>query len=74
MYMDDNRQSAKNEKELETLIQPMKEYSQDSGIEFGMLILWSEKRQITEGIELSNQEKAECSEKWKSTSTSEYWK
>ena len=32
-------------------------FIQDIGMEFGMLIMENGKRQITEGIELSNQEK-----------------
>ena len=52
----------KNEKELETLIQAVRIYIQDIGIEFGIekyaiLIMKSGKRQIMEGIELPNQEK-----------------
>ena len=35
MYMDDIKLSAKNEKELETLIQTGRIYSQDIGMEFG---------------------------------------
>ena len=52
----------KNEKELETLIQTIRIYSQDIGIEFGiekcaMLIMRSRKRQLTvDRIELPNQE------------------
>ena len=70
---------AKNEKELETLIQTVKIYSEDIGMEFGiekctMVIMKSGKRQITEGIELSNKEKSECSEKRKLTNTWKYWK
>ena len=34
--MDDTKLLAKNEKELETLIQTMRIYSQDIGIEFGI--------------------------------------
>ena len=52
----------KNEKELETLIQAMKIYCDDIGMKFGVekctkLIMKSGKRQMTEGIELPNQEK-----------------
>ena len=50
-------QFAKNEKELETLIETIRIFSQDVGMGFGMIIMWSRKRQITEGIELSNQER-----------------
>ena len=62
MYVDDIKLFVKNEKELETLIQRVRIYSQDIGMKFGIekcafLIMRSEKRQITEGIELSNQEK-----------------
>ena len=48
---------AKNEKELETLIQAMSIWSQDIGMEFGiekcaMFMMKSRKRETTEGIEL----------------------
>ena len=51
----------KNEKELETLMQTIRIYSQDIGMEVdiekcAMLIMRSEKRQIVEGIELPNKE------------------
>ena len=36
MYMDDIKLFAKNEKELETLIQTMRIYSEDIGMEFGI--------------------------------------
>ena len=51
MDMDDIKLSAKNEKELETLIQTLRLYSQDIGIEFGidrrMCQASNEKRQTT---------------------------
>ena len=60
MYMNDIKIFDKNEK-LETLIQTIRIYSQDIGMEFGMknyamLIMKKEKRKTIEGIELSNQE------------------
>ena len=62
MYMDRIKLFAKNGKELETLIQTIKIYSHDTGMEFGkekcaMLIMENGKRQRTEGKELANQEK-----------------
>ena len=60
MYIDDIKLFAKNEKELETIMQAMRIYIQHIRMEFGiekcaMLILrW---RQMTEGKELPNQEK-----------------
>ena len=62
MYKDDIKLFAQNEKEWETLIQTFRIYSQDIGMEFGidkyaMLVIKSGKRHITEGIELSYQEK-----------------
>ena len=62
MYMDDIKVFAKKEKELETLIQVVRIYSQDIKMEIGiekwaMLKKKSGKRPITEGIELANQEK-----------------
>ena len=51
MYMDDIRLFAKNETEFETLIQTVGIYSQ------GCIIMTSEKRHLTKGIELPNHEK-----------------
>ena len=53
---------AKNKKELETLIQTIRIYSQDREMEFGiekctMLIMRCRKTQITEEIELANEER-----------------
>ena len=53
---------AKNEKELETLIQAVRIFSQDIGMEFGiekctMLVMKSGKRHLTDGMELANQDK-----------------
>ena len=55
--MNDINLFAKNEKELETLVQIERMYSQDIGMEFGiekraMLIMRSGKREIKEIIEL----------------------
>ena len=36
MYMDDIKASAKNEKELETLTQTIRIYSQDIGMKYGI--------------------------------------
>ena len=60
--MDDIKLFAKNENELETLIQAVRMYSQDIGMEFGiekcaMLIMKRGKQHITERMELPNQEK-----------------
>ena len=62
MYMDDIKLFAKNEKELETLINTVRIYSRDIGMEFGiekcaMLVMKSGKRQLTDGMELPNQDK-----------------
>ena len=62
MYMNETKVFAKNEKELMTLIQTIGIYSQDIGMEFciekcAMLIIKKDKRQITEEIELRNQER-----------------
>ena len=62
MYMDDIKQFAKNEKELETLIHAVRIYSQDIGMEFGiekcaMLVMKSGKHHLTDGMELPNQDK-----------------
>ena len=60
--MDDIEQFAKNVKELETLQQTVRIYSEDIGMEFGidkctMLVIKSRKQLMTEGIELPNREK-----------------
>ena len=71
MFMDDIKLFAKNEKELETLMQAVRIYS-----EFGiMLIMRSGKRQMTKGININYQlkEKSEHSEKRKLTNTWKYW-
>ena len=56
-----SRKFAKKEKILETLIQTIRIYNQDIGRKFGrkwiMLIKKSGKIQITEGIEVPNQER-----------------
>ena len=62
MYMDDIKLFAKNEKELETLIYTIRIYSQDIWMEFGiekcaLLVMKSGKRNLTDGIELPNQDK-----------------
>ena len=62
MYMDDFKMFAKNGKELNTLIQTIRTYSQDIEMEFGKekcatLIMKSGKRGITEGIELPKEER-----------------
>ena len=62
MYMDDIKVCEKNEKELETLMQTIRTYSQDTGMEFGIekcaiLIMISAKRETVEGIELQNSER-----------------
>ena len=62
MYMNDIKLLAKNEKELETLINAVRIYSQDIGMEFGiekcaMLVKKSGKRHITDEMELPNQDK-----------------
>ena len=61
IYLNDIKLFAKNEKELETLIQAMRIYGKDIGVKFGqekyaMLIMKSGIQQMTEGIELTNQE------------------
>ena len=54
--MDDIKLFAKNEKELETLIQTIRIYSKDIGMEFriekcALLIMKNRKREAAEGIE-----------------------
>ena len=55
MYMDDIKLFAKNEKELEILIDTVRIYSQDIGMEFGiekcaLLVMKSGKKHLTDGI------------------------
>ena len=62
MYIDDIKLFAKNEKELETLIYAVRIYSQDIEMEFGiekcaMLVMKSDKRYLTDEMELPNQDK-----------------
>ena len=62
MYKDDIKLFVANEKELKTQIQTIRIYSQDLGMEFGiekydMFKIRSGKRQITEEIQLRNQER-----------------
>ena len=62
MYMDDIKMIAKKKKEWETLLHVVTIHRDDIGMEFGrekcpMLIINSRKQQMTEGIELPNQEK-----------------
>ena len=63
MYMDDIKLFAKNKKELETIIHTVRIYIQDIGMKFGiemcaLLVMKSGKQHITDGIELSNQDKS----------------
>ena len=60
--MDDIKLFAKNENELETLIHAVRIYSQDIWMEFGiekwaMLVMKNGKRHLTDGMELTNQDK-----------------
>ena len=62
MYMDDIKLFAKNLKEMETLINTIRIYRQDIGMEFGiekcaLLVMKSSKQHQTDGIELSNQDR-----------------
>ena len=59
MFMNDIKLFSKNEKEMETLIQAVRVYRDNIGMEFGIekyyvLIMKSGERQMTEGIELPN--------------------
>ena len=60
--MADIKLFAKNEKELETLIHAVRNYSQDIWMEFGiekyaMLVMKSGKQHMTDGMELPNHDK-----------------
>ena len=59
-YMDDIKLFAKSERGLKTSLQTVRIYSQDIGTEIGiekyaMWVMKSDKRQITEGVKLTNQ-------------------
>ena len=60
MYMDDIKWFVKNIKESETLIQIIRIYNQNIAIEFGIekcaILIMKSRRQMTERIELPNQE------------------
>ena len=60
MYMNGIKRFSKNEKELETLIQTVRIYSQDIGMEFGiekcaLIVMKRGKQVMAEGVELPNQ-------------------
>ena len=79
MYVDNIKVFTKNEKELETLIQTIRIYSQDLEIEFGcekcvIMIMKNGKRESTEEIVNKIKNALECSEIRKTTCTCEYWK
>ena len=62
MYMDDIKQFAKKEKELETLIHAVRIYSRDIGMEFciekcAKLVMKSGKGHLNDGMERPNQDK-----------------
>ena len=67
MYMDDIKLFIKNEKELENLIQAVRIYSEDKGMEFGIKMchaqMKSGKQHRMECLELPNQEKIRTFEK-----------
>ena len=75
IYVDNIKLFAKNESDLKTLIQTLRIYRQDIGMEFGTekcakLVTKCRKRHRTEGIELPNQKKKlERLEKRKPTNT-----
>ena len=77
--MDDIKLFAKNEKELATLIQVVRIYSQDTGMKYSiekcaLLIIKSGKWHMTEVIELRNEKRSEYSEKKKLANVWVYWK
>ena len=79
MYIDDIKVFSNNEKELETLIQTIKIYSQDIGIEFGfvkcaMIIMISGERETAEGIELPNQKRIRMLSEKENSKYLQYWK
>ena len=77
--MDDIKLFAKNDDELETLIHVVRIYSQDIEMEFGiekcvMLVMKSRKRELTDGIELPNQDKIRRLAETKPTNTWVSWR
>ena len=79
MYIDDIKPFDKNEKEFETLIQTVRIYSEDIGMEFDiekctMLVMKIGKRHIRERVELQNQVVIITLVGKEPTNTWEYWK
>ena len=80
MYMDDIKLFAKNKKKkMEILIQAVRIYCQDVGMEVGiekyaMLIMKSGKWHMTAGMELPNQEKVRTLGEKETHKYCEYWK
>ena len=79
MYLDEINFFAKNDSEMETLIQTVRIYSQDIEMEFGiekcaLLLIQIGKRYITEWINHQIKKKSVHSEKKKPTNTWDYWK
>ena len=70
MYIDGIKLFIKNEKELETLTQTVRIYSEDTAIEFDI----KSAMLMIEGIKPPNQEKSERTEKGKITNIWEYRK
>ena len=59
--MNDIKNFAKNEKQLETMVQTIRIYSQDIGMEFGiekcaMLVIKRGEKKLMNGIQLPNQD------------------
>ena len=74
MYIDDIKLLGKNEKLLQILIHAVRIYSQDIGMEFGKekcakLVLKSDKRHLTDGMELPTEDKIKTLGKRKHTNT-----
>ena len=79
MYMDDIKLFAKNERELETLIQAVRIYSQDIGMECGiekcaMLVMKSRKRHMTDGMDYQITTELGRWKKMKPTNTWASWR
>ena len=77
MYIDNFKLFENNEKELETLIQTIRTYTQDRGMEFGaekctMLIMKGRKDIQRKEYNYQTRKQSECLERRKTTSTLEY--
>ena len=75
MYIDDIKVCAKNEKELETLIQTIRTYCQDIGMEFGIKNMSCQQRKVGKENQRKKQnyEVKKTSESWERRTLQVLW-